>query len=91
MNTAMADRNFANLSRAQNHVNVYSIVVIGFITLSSAAYGYAAANIATTLTQPSFQDDMGLINNPNASAITGTINGEHFCSSREHEWIRVSS
>lgn len=87
----MADRNFANLSRAQNHVNVYSIVVIGFITLSSAAYGYAAANIATTLTQPSFQDDMGLINNPNASAITGTINGEHFCSSREHEWIRVSS
>ncbi|KAF7516073.1 hypothetical protein PCG10_002472 [Penicillium crustosum] len=71
----MADRNFANLSRAQNHVNVYSIVVIGFITLSSAAYGYAAANIATTLTQPSFQEDMGLVNNPNASAITGTING----------------
>ena len=69
--------------RGQQHVNLYSIVVIGFITLSSAAYGYAAANIATTLTQPSFQHEMGLRKNPNARAITGAINGKsrpHNCA-----------
>lgn len=69
--------------RGQNHVNVYSIFVILFITLSSAAYGYAAANIATTLTQPSFQSTMGLVDNPNASAVTGTINGKFFSRNNE--------
>ncbi|KAJ5780591.1 hypothetical protein N7457_005751 [Penicillium paradoxum] len=76
MGTPIADCNVSHdIFRGQNHVNAYSVFVIVFITLSSAAYGYAAANIATTLTQPSFQNYMGLLTNPNASAITGTING----------------
>ena len=79
----MADDTFStDLRRGQHHVNMYSILVITFIALSSAAYGYAAANIATTLTQPSFQRDMGLLHNPNPSAITGTINGKLFSNDR---------
>lgn len=73
----MAEDGFPTVvSRRQYQMNMYAIFVISFITLSSAAYGYAAANIATTLTQPSFHEDMGLLNNPNASAIIGTINGK---------------
>lgn len=60
--------------RAQQHVNFYTLTIIGFITLSSAAYGYAASNIATTLTQPSFQEYMGLLTNPDSSAIVGAMN-----------------
>ena len=44
----------------KHHLNAYSLTVIGFITLSSVAYGYAGSVIATTLTQPSFTAAMKL-------------------------------
>lgn len=86
----MVDDNFStHHHRGQHQVNAYSILVITFIALSSAAYGYAAANIATTLTQPSFQREMGLLHNPNSSAITGTINGIYVRMAGK--WIGVSN
>ncbi|KAJ5664774.1 uncharacterized protein N7477_007222 [Penicillium maclennaniae] len=56
------------------HINVYTAAVVFFITLSSAAYGYAGSVIATTLTQPSFVAHFKLDTAPNAEAITGAMN-----------------
>jgi MFS family permease len=64
-------------NRAQ-HANLYSIVVIGFITLSSAAYGYAGSVIATTLTQPSFTKTMKLDELSNAEALIGAMNALYY-------------
>ena len=58
----------------KQHVNVYTAVVVFFITLSSAAYGYAGSVIATTLTQPSFVAHFKLDTAPNAESITGAMN-----------------
>ncbi|KAJ5131991.1 hypothetical protein N7448_006149 [Penicillium atrosanguineum] len=58
----------------RQHVNVYSAAVIFFITLSSAAYGYAGSVIATTLTQPSFITHMELDTATNAESIEGAMN-----------------
>ena len=62
----------------QQHINLYSILVIGFITLSSAAYGYAGSVIATTLTQPSFTKHMKLDEEPNAEALIGAMNALYY-------------
>jgi MFS family permease len=61
---------FNNVQR----VNLYTASVVSFITLSSAAYGYAGSIIATTLTQPSFITHMKLDTAPNAEAIEGAMN-----------------
>lgn len=58
----------------KQHVNTYSLFVILFITLSSAAYGYAGSIIATTLTQPSFIEYMKLDTAPNANSLIGAMN-----------------
>lgn len=58
----------------EQHITLYSISVIGFITLSSAAYGYAGSVIATTLTQPSFLEYMELTTAPNADSLIGAMN-----------------
>lgn len=58
----------------KQHANLYSICVILFISISSAAYGYAGSVIATTLTQPSFQEYMGLKTAPNAESLIGAMN-----------------
>lgn len=58
----------------KQHVNVYTAAVVFFITLSSAAYGYAGSVIATTLTQPSFITHMKLDTAPNAESIEGAMN-----------------
>lgn len=58
----------------KQHVNTYTAVVILFITLSSAAYGYAGSVIATTLTQPSFTTHMKLDTAPNSEAMIGAMN-----------------
>ena len=58
----------------KQHLNAYSLTVIGFITLSSVAYGYAGSVIATTLTQPSFTAAMKLDIAPNAEALIGVMN-----------------
>lgn len=58
----------------KQHVNVYTAAVVFFITLSSAAYGYAGSVIATTLTQPSFIAHFKLDTAPNAESITGAMN-----------------
>lgn len=58
----------------KQHVNTYSLFVILFITLSSAAYGYAGSIIATTLTQPSFIEHMKLDTAPNANSLIGAMN-----------------
>ncbi|KAJ5717725.1 hypothetical protein N7488_003371 [Penicillium malachiteum] len=58
----------------RQHINLYTVTVLFFITLSSAAYGYAGSVIATTLTQPSFTKHMKLDTAPNAAAITGAMN-----------------
>jgi MFS family permease len=62
----------------QQHLNTYSIIVVGFITISSAAYGYAGAIIATTLTQPSFNRAMNLDTSPNASSLIGAMNALYY-------------
>ena len=62
----------------QQKVNFYCVKVIFFISLSSAAYGYAASVIATTLTQPSFQKHMNLDTAPNADSLIGAIMGLYF-------------
>ncbi|TVY18042.1 Quinate permease [Lachnellula arida] len=62
----------------QQHINLYSLLVIGFITLSSAAYGYAGSVIATTLTQPSFTKHMKLDELPNAEALIGAMNALYY-------------
>jgi len=69
MGTARLD-NFEKKQR----VNTYSILVILFITLSSAAYGYAGSIIATTLTQPSFIAHMKLDEASNAESLIGAMN-----------------
>ncbi|KAJ5652681.1 hypothetical protein N7507_010107 [Penicillium longicatenatum] len=58
----------------KQHVNLYTAAVVFFITLSSAAYGYAGSVIATTLTQPSFVAHFKLDTAPNAESITGAMN-----------------
>lgn len=58
----------------KQHVNLYTAAVVFFITLSSAAYGYAGSVIATTLTQPSFIAHFKLDTAPNAESITGAMN-----------------
>jgi MFS family permease len=58
----------------KQHVNTYSILVILFITISSAAYGYAGSIIATTLTQPSFIAHMKLDTASNATSLIGAMN-----------------
>lgn len=62
----------------QQKVNFYCVRVIFFISLSSAAYGYAASVIATTLTQPSFHKHMHLDTAPNAASLIGAIMGLYF-------------
>ena len=62
----------------QQKVNAYCVKVIFFISLSSAAYGYAASVIATTLTQPSFQKHMHLDTASNADSLIGAIMGLYF-------------
>lgn len=48
------------------------------IALSSFAYGYAGAIIATTLTQPSFVTAMGLDKASNQASLLGAINGLYY-------------
>ncbi|KAH8802545.1 general substrate transporter [Xylogone sp. PMI_703] len=67
-----------SLTSERQHVNLYSICVICFITLSSAAYGYAGSIIATTLTQPSFNKYMGLETAPNAESLIGAMNALYY-------------
>ncbi|KAF2494594.1 MFS transporter [Lophium mytilinum] len=62
----------------QQHVNPYSVGVILFIALSSVAYGYSGSVIATTLTQPSFNEKMGLDTAPNAAALIGAMNALYY-------------
>ncbi|KAL4802969.1 general substrate transporter [Aspergillus unguis] len=57
------------------HVNRYALAMSTAITFSSFAYGYAGAVIATTLTQPSFNETMGLDTASNADSLIGAING----------------
>jgi MFS family permease len=78
---APAQKTQTNPSVAFNrtqHFNLYNVVVIGFITLSSAAYGYAGAIIATTLTQPSFTKTMKLDTVSNAEALIGAMNALYY-------------
>lgn len=58
----------------KQHINLYTAAVVFFITLSSAAYGYAGSVIATTLTQPSFEKHMKLDTSPNAESMKGAMN-----------------
>lgn len=69
-----AARNRNDQFDKKQHLNVYTAVVVFFITLSSAAYGYAGSVIATTLTQPSFTRHMELDTASNAESITGAMN-----------------
>jgi MFS family permease len=62
----------------QQRINFYSIAVVSYITLSSAAYGYAGAVIATTLTQPSFHEAMGLNTASNANSLIGAMNALYY-------------
>jgi hypothetical protein len=47
MNIAMTDDIFANFFQRQNHVNAYSIVVIGFTSLSLVAYSHSRSGDQT--------------------------------------------
>lgn len=62
----------------KQHLNSRAIWIISAITISSAAYGYAGAIIATTLTQPSFVAHMGLDTASNASSLVGAITGLYY-------------
>ncbi|KAJ6110223.1 hypothetical protein N7486_002458 [Penicillium sp. IBT 16267x] len=62
----------------KQHVSLYTVIVILFITLSSAAYGYSGSIIATTLTQPSFTAHMKLDTASNAESITGAMNALYY-------------
>ncbi|KAH8892299.1 MFS general substrate transporter [Thozetella sp. PMI_491] len=77
-NVADADAVSRPRDQAKQHVNRYSICVILFITLSSAAYGYAGSIIATTLTQPSFFEYFELETRPDASTIIGLMNALYY-------------
>lgn len=57
------------------HINRYALAMSAVITFSSFAYGYAGAVIATTLTQPSFKETMGLDTSSIADSLIGAING----------------
>jgi MFS family permease len=61
-------------SENKQQVNSYCIFVVIFISMSSAAYGYAGSIIATTLTQPSFTEAMNLATDPRASSLIGSMN-----------------
>jgi MFS family permease len=63
---------------AKVKANAYAIRVCVLIALSSFAYGYAGAIIATTLTQPSFTAAMGLDAASNEASLVGAINGLYY-------------
>ncbi|KAF9891927.1 hypothetical protein FE257_002890 [Aspergillus nanangensis] len=65
-------------SSKPSRANAYAIGMSIIITISSFAYGYAGAIIATTLTQPSFHKSMGLDSAPNAHSLIGAINGLYY-------------
>jgi MFS family permease len=52
-----------------------TVFLIVGVAWGSAAYGYAASIIGTTLGQPSFLKYMGLLTAPNAADLIGTMNG----------------
>ncbi|KAL4861258.1 general substrate transporter [Aspergillus spectabilis] len=58
--------------------NAYAVRICILIALSSFAYGYAGAIIATTLTQPSFTAAMGLDTASNEASLVGAINGLYY-------------
>ncbi|KAJ5444681.1 Quinate permease [Penicillium daleae] len=58
--------------------NLYTTGKCIMIALSSFAYGYAGAIIATTLTQPSFVTAMGLDKASNQASLLGAINGLYY-------------
>lgn len=58
--------------------NAYAVRICILISLSSFAYGYAGAIIATTLTQPSFTAAMGLDTASNEASLVGAINGLYY-------------
>lgn len=60
------------LKGARAH-SAYLIFVIIFISLGSAAYGFTAAIIGTTLGQPSFFIYMGLDTATNATQLIGAV------------------
>jgi MFS family permease len=59
----------------KSHFKSYTVFLIIFMGFGSAAYGYAASIIATTLTQPSFFEAMNLATASNADALIGATNG----------------
>ncbi|KAL2815743.1 major facilitator superfamily domain-containing protein [Aspergillus granulosus] len=58
--------------------NAYAIRTCIIIALSSFAYGYAGAIIATTLSQHSFTAAMGLDKASNEESLVGAINGLYY-------------
>lgn len=63
---------------AAPRVNRYAAATSVMITTSSFAYGYAGAIIATTLTQPSFFETMGLNTASDSDSLIGAINGLYY-------------
>lgn len=72
------ERSIDDQFNKNQHVNLYTVAVLFFVALSSAAYGYAGSIIATTLTQPSFTTHMKLETASNAEAITGAMNALYY-------------
>jgi MFS family permease len=68
----------SNEFERKSHVQPYTIWVICFMTMGSASYGYAAAIIATTLTQPSFNKYMKLDTATNADSLIGAMVGLYY-------------
>jgi MFS family permease len=71
--TTHAGGNVINLEHGRRHFGARMVLVVSFIALGSASYGFSNAVIGSTLGQASFLTAMGLDTASNAQALISAV------------------